>query len=203
MSEQTPIEPIDLTEPLWMQQYGESALWYDRFHRYMLVGSRRSLLGTVRVEEAEKGRLKRSLRVPGSWHKAFAKYRWKERAAAWDEYQRSIDREKWEQRFKELRDAAWEMSQEHLNRHKQMLKVPLFEQTMIRDEGGNPVAVTIKPSRWTYKDIIATSTAIITLGAFAIGDVDAAEQLLETLGYKVYLETNENAGIDEFVTEEV
>ena len=168
----------------------------------MLVGSKRSLLGMVRLEKAEKGVTRRVLRTPGSWDRAFAKYRWRERAAAWDEYQRQINREVWEAHYKELREQAWEMSQEHLKRHEQMMKVPLFEQTMIRDDNGHPVSVTIKPSRWTYKDILATSAAVVTLGGFAIGDVEAASQLLETLGYKVLLEESGSESIDQFVSEE-
>ena len=197
-----PKPPIELTEPIWMQQAGESPLWYDRFHRYMLVGSRRSVIGVVRLEKAEKGGKGRVLKAPGAWDRSKSRFRWAERAAAWDSYQREIDREVWEAHFKELRLSAWEMSQEHLKRHQQMMKVPLFEQTMIRDDNGHPVSVTVLPARWTYKDILATSAAVVTLGGFAIGDVQAAEQLLETLGHKVLLEENGAESIDQFVSEE-
>ena len=196
------LTPVELTEPIWQHQMGESARWYDRFHRYMLVGSRRSLIGIVRLERAEKGGKGRVLKVPGYWNRSFLKYRWRERAAAWDEYQRQINREVWETHYKELRLSAWEMSQQHLARHDQMMKVPLFEQTMIRDDNGHPVSVTIKPSRWNYKDILATSAAVVQLGGFAIGDVEAASQLLETLGYEVYLEEEGSESIDQFVSEE-
>ena len=194
--------PIELTEPIWQHQMGESARWYDRFHRYMLAGSKRSLIGVVRLEKAEKGGKGRVLKVPGAWNRSFARFRWRERAAGWDEYQRQINQEVWEANFKELRESAWEMSKQHLARHEQMMKVPLFEQTMIRDDNGHPVSVTIMPSRWTYKDILATSAAVVTLGGFAIGDVQAAEQLLDTLGYKVLLEENGSERIDQFVSEE-
>ena len=41
----------DFVEPIWVQQPEELDRWYGRFHRYLLMGSRRSLLGCVHEEE--------------------------------------------------------------------------------------------------------------------------------------------------------
>ena len=180
--------PIDLTEPVWMQQPGESTRWYDRFHRYMLAGPKRSLLGCVRAEGAEQGRKGQTKKTPRSWNVAFAKFCWKDRANAWDNHQHSIDREHWDRRYRDLREAAWEMSQKLLDRHNKMLQSPMFEQEVTATNSiGQPTAVTVSPARWVYRDIIATAHAAIELGAFAIGDVQAAEQLLDQMGYIVSL----------------
>jgi hypothetical protein len=152
----------------------------------MLGGAKRSLLGTYRVERAEKGVKRRTLKTPGAWDRAFARFRWRERAAAWDEYQRSIDREHWDRRYRDLREAAWEMSRNLVEHHNRMLTVPLFKrETTATDSSGRPTAVTISPSMWVYRDIIASAHAAIELGAFAIGDVNAAERLLEQMGYVI------------------
>ena len=128
------ISSIDLTEPIWMQQPGESTRWYDRFHRYMLGGPRRSLLGCVRAEGAEQGRKGQTKKTPRSWNVAFAKFCWKDRANAWDNHQHSIDREHWDRRYRDLREAAWEMSQKLLDRHNKMLQSPMFEQEVTATE---------------------------------------------------------------------
>lgn len=193
MSESNSIQ-IDLFEPVWQRQPKESTRWYDRFYRYMVAGPKRSFLGTYNAELAEKGG-KRRTSIPRAWDEAIDRFCWEERATAWDDYQRSIDREKWERRFQELRENAWEMSREHLRRHEQMLKVPLFEQVTTRNDAGNPVAITIKPVKWSYKDLITTSSAVLSLGAFAIGDVQAAEELLGMLGYTVTVD-GESESVD-------
>ncbi len=177
-------------QPTWQRQPGESSRWYDRFHRYMLAGARRSLLGTVNAERVENGQ-KRTSDAARSWRIAFDKYHWLDRAEDWDDYLRLQDRELWEARYKDLRENAWEMSREHLKRHEQMLRLPLFEQTLMRNEHGNTVAVTISPARWSYKDILASAQTVIELGAFAIGDANAAEHLLDQLGYSILLDQSD------------
>jgi hypothetical protein len=71
----------------WDRQRGESNLWYARFERYRLAGPSRSLLGTLNSEMIEKGLLRKT-RVPGAWNRAFERWRWRERAEAWDEQER-------------------------------------------------------------------------------------------------------------------
>jgi hypothetical protein len=71
----------------WDRQPGEPNLWYTRFERYRLAGPSRSLLGTLNSEMLEKG-LPRKARVPGAWNRAFERWRWRDRAEAWDEQER-------------------------------------------------------------------------------------------------------------------
>jgi hypothetical protein len=47
---------------VWQQQPGEPPLWYSRFHRFLLMGARRSLLATYNAEcSAGKGAKKGSV----------------------------------------------------------------------------------------------------------------------------------------------
>ena len=71
-------------EPVWEQQPGEPNLWFGRFCRYKNLGYTRSFVATLNGEEAEKGTGKLSPSLPGAWNNAIAKWRWMERAAAWD-----------------------------------------------------------------------------------------------------------------------
>ena len=65
----------------------EPAMWHSRFERYRTQGPERSLLGAYNAWLAEKGG-KRRTSAPGSWERAFDKWRWKARAEAWDEHER-------------------------------------------------------------------------------------------------------------------
>jgi hypothetical protein len=97
----------------WLQQEGESTLWYNRFKRYRALGPKRSLLAAVEQErgqitalkstnEVQKSTGKRArktkaapshlapvaavkpVQVPGSWKQASIKWSWVERALAFD-----------------------------------------------------------------------------------------------------------------------
>jgi hypothetical protein len=71
----------------WDRQPGETNRWYSRFERYRLAGPGRSLLGTLNHERRDTG-LPKKAKVPGAWNRACARWRWRERAEAWDEQQR-------------------------------------------------------------------------------------------------------------------
>jgi hypothetical protein len=79
----------DLQSP-WERLPGEPARWYTRFERYRLAGPSRSLLATCHAEKAATA-ARRPRCVPGAWAKAAQRWRWKERAEAWDaqEHQRA------------------------------------------------------------------------------------------------------------------
>jgi len=72
---------------LWDRQPGEPNRWFGRFERYRLAGPNRSLLGTVNGKLSDKDATRKA-KVPGSWNRAFAQWRWRQRAEAWDEQER-------------------------------------------------------------------------------------------------------------------
>ncbi len=81
----------DLPPPPWESMPGEPARWYARFERYRLAGPARSLLGTFNAQRADKGMPHRGC-VPGAWAEAARRWRWRERADAWDEEERRQSR---------------------------------------------------------------------------------------------------------------
>ena len=83
----------------WDRLPGESGLWYERFDIYRLAGSGRSLDATYRlVSDRTEGR------AGAVWRKTAEKWRWQERAEAWD----AVEREKLRAEEEERRRAARE-----------------------------------------------------------------------------------------------
>jgi hypothetical protein len=81
----------------WHRLSGEPALWFSRFERYRLTVIGRSV-NAVFQQESKKNENPR-VAAPGGWYEIAKKWRWEERAAAWDaeltnELEREIEREK-------------------------------------------------------------------------------------------------------------
>lgn len=90
----------------WDRHAGEPLLWFDRFERYRLAGSGRSMLAIYNAERQEKaaarGRDFAAARsVPGAWDNNADKWQWKVRAEAWDEAE--VERRRIEFREERLR----------------------------------------------------------------------------------------------------
>jgi len=83
------VDMDDLTHPplAWEQQAGEPNRWYARFERFRLAGPNRSLLSTLNAERQQRG-AKKGKSLPQAWARSVHQWRWRERAQAWDEYQR-------------------------------------------------------------------------------------------------------------------
>lgn len=142
----------DFVEPIWVQQPEELDRWYGRFHRYLLMGSRRSLLGCVHEEEkAAKSPKKPSKTVPGSWKDAFEKWQWRDRAAFWDAWQWQQEEVIWQERRKQWRGQQWELAQRMKERAERMMSFPLTRKTVQEGEGTS----IIEPARWSQRDAIA------------------------------------------------
>lgn len=78
----------------WLRQPGEPLPWFGRFERYRQAGPARTLQGAYEQEQRQQGTPIK--RVPGSWERIAAQWRWKARAAAWDAEQLRLDRERFE-----------------------------------------------------------------------------------------------------------
>jgi len=68
----------------WARREGEPTIWYNRFERYRLMGSNRSMLGVVMAEMGKDGQKRTSQNIPNSWRLNADKWEWKARAEAWD-----------------------------------------------------------------------------------------------------------------------
>lgn len=87
----------------WDRQKGERNLWYDRFHRYLMMGPGRSVLA-VYNEERERRGLTGAKSIPGRWNKAIARWEWRARAQAHDQAEREKERVEYEAERKKQRE---------------------------------------------------------------------------------------------------
>lgn len=76
----------------WDRLPDEPALWFARFDNYRLLGPSRTVERVFREEKGEKGQ------CPSRWHAESKKWRWRERAEAWDASERpTIERQRLEE----------------------------------------------------------------------------------------------------------
>jgi hypothetical protein len=68
----------------WDQQQGESDACYIRYLIYLTIGPARSLTRAYAVYLGQAAQGGEPLLVPGAWKKDCARWKWTERAAAWD-----------------------------------------------------------------------------------------------------------------------
>ena len=155
-----PKPPIELNPdiPPWERQVGENSRWFGRFQAYRLMGSKRSVLGLYKQESEEKVRKsqkksekKQPVSAPGPWYEVFERFRWKERAEAWD-IQRRLEAEKeeqieWLNRRRSLRSREWQHSDRLIEKAQAMLAEPLH--TAKEDDDGNTVKI---PAKWSFRD---------------------------------------------------
>ena len=81
------IAPISGQEPgPWERLPDESGLWYARFTRYRLLGTRRSLRQAYREAKRQEGL--RGLHPGQAWRQAVQRFDWRARAEAWDDAER-------------------------------------------------------------------------------------------------------------------
>lgn len=84
----------------WEQEPSESQKWFSRFERYRLQGPARAVLAAYNAERTEQGtaRERKPAQSPAaSWTEASHRFRWRERAEAWDRHQRALARAAQEQ----------------------------------------------------------------------------------------------------------
>ncbi len=99
----------------WERQPGEPLRWFERFTRYRLMGLNRSIdkvflleIGQKRPKQARNP--KKPERASGTWRDIAQKFKWAERAEAWDlaevEAQRIQDEETFRRELKKHRENA-------------------------------------------------------------------------------------------------
>lgn len=71
-----------------MMEQGESAKWFSRFDRFRLMKPwERSIAAVFHEENSKKLEKTRKNQEPdGTWYKFAQRWKWEERAAAWDKY---------------------------------------------------------------------------------------------------------------------
>ena len=161
-----------MTKP-WDRLPGERNLWYSRFEEYRLMGPNRSMLEVCNRSRDIKGK-NRSVNTSQSFVNAAKKYKWTERAEAWDEEQRRLDREEWEKRRQAQRVEEWEIASKLTEKAKAMLEFPLAKV----EADGQDGPTIIKPARWNMADsarMVETASKLARLSAGMETDVTGLE----------------------------
>lgn len=91
----------------WHRQKGEPSLWYNRFKAYLDMGKDRSINGVYMVlrDGPEKGRISMA-KAPATFYKMPNQWNWKERAAAYDDW--NDEQEAKAERARKVKEAAAE-----------------------------------------------------------------------------------------------
>uniref|UniRef100_A0A832H3J5 Uncharacterized protein n=1 Tax=Oscillatoriales cyanobacterium SpSt-402 TaxID=2282168 RepID=A0A832H3J5_9CYAN len=195
-----PLDPIELQEPLWERQSGESSEWYRRFCRVRNQIGARSVLAAYRQEFEEKGgkgRIPR--RVPGSWERAREHFCWDERFAAWDVYQQEKEDQIWTDRLNELREKGWDLYELLSSKAEAMMRMPFVTQTITSSNGGN--ISTIMATEWNqFRVPLLMLKLAMELGYEAIGDNNKALTLLTRQGFQV-VDPTANLDLSDYLEE--
>lgn len=154
---------------IWLRGKDEPTLWYDRFTIYRRLGSRRSIVATVNVERASKGQDKTD-EIAGAWRINSKKYKWEERATAWDDHRRAQEEFKWEKRQEKIKEQEWDMAQKLIEKATQMLTFPLATTTRETKsvDGKTTEVTTVKPTRWGMSDaarVLKTASELARLSS--------------------------------------
>jgi hypothetical protein len=129
---------------------GEPDEAFEAFTIYLQMGPNRSLMSVGQE-------LVKSRQLLSRWS---ARWKWVERASAWDDHLRAIElkelerrrKQKAERRAKEEEDG-YELAQKVRAKLQEALMFPLSEVEFERDKKG--VTKIIKPARWSYRDLAA------------------------------------------------
>src|SRR5258705_4204690 len=89
--------------PLWERMPDEPSRWFARFEQYRLAGPSRSLLGVFNADKLARGQPKQRC-VSGAWAQAAQRWRWKDRADAWDDRELQLARQAHDEAIREMNE---------------------------------------------------------------------------------------------------
>jgi len=201
---------------VWGRQSEEPLKHFEWFHAFLMLGPGRSLLGAYnafRAKSAEKSQqvVTPAISVSKAWHDACEKWRWRERAAAWDAEQRQKTQEeyerRWAERQKEVQEETWADYVALRDKARLMVKFPLQRVTSSAD-GKTTI---VKPAGWSFDTLVRMMKTKDDMARLACGletqrvklEVDeldeataitAAIAALESLGFRVEPPQGETGG---------
>ena len=148
--EADPAQEADLTQEdhaPWHQQPEETAAAYRAFCSYRDLGAGRSLLSAYNAERQRKGKEK-AKHTPGTWTRWYTVHHWRARAEGYDGHLDQARRREyeatWKARARQIAEDQWALSQQAIEKVRQMLRFPLVEQHTDQATG----AVILKPAKW-------------------------------------------------------
>lgn len=163
----------------WERLPDEPADWFRRFTDYLLLGPSRTLVAVWERDKAAKsaqGSFQPKAKKPSRyWQDMKIKWRWDERAAAYDQAQadakrardeaeRLAEEDRWRARRRKQRDDEWDCRDALLERFKAMMRFPLQAVTTTDPDGRE---VTILPARWSFQTMVQIAEAMSKLGRTA------------------------------------
>jgi len=157
---------------MWERQKGEDGqlepmLWFDRFTDFLHQDAPRSIARMVNEWRDAVGR-PRAKDVPGSWRKQSLRWRWRDRAQAWDVEQRRLRDEQWASREVLRRTRNWDLSEALHEKVNQMLAFPVEQVTTTTGEDGQ-VTQIFNPADWAPKDVARYAEVAAKLAKEATG----------------------------------
>jgi hypothetical protein len=173
--------------PVWERQPGEKKHHYEWFHVWLMLGPSRSLVAAYNTIQAKKGKEKQS-QASGAWHQVFEKWRWRERAAAWDVWQQQQSEERLRERQQALEDRLFTVRERLVEKVEKMLDFPLAKVT----SGGSGGTTIIEPVRWNLNSVARLLAAQKMLG----GESDIVKYIdLSTLSEEQLLRLSKGESI--------
>lgn len=137
----------------WDQQPGESDIAYKTFRRWLLMTPERNVDEAYRKEIDKEYHRKKRVHAPQEIVEA-AKG-WDERAREWDIEQARRDTFYWQAQRREIRTNEYAVSKALMNRAKEMLDWPIYqdEVTETTDDNGQQITIIRKPAKWAFRDV--------------------------------------------------
>jgi hypothetical protein len=139
-------------QAIWERSPNEPTRWYARFRMYLFQGPSRSLVAVYRTILEQQGADRRGKKplhqvetVPHAWTLATKKYQWAERAAAFDQSERERKDREWETAREVEREAELLLAQAMRDKARQLLELPVLQESIKRDKDGAVIAYQLVP----------------------------------------------------------
>lgn len=164
---------LDPTKMDWTRQIGEPTLWFERFQRYLQMGTKRSFNALYREELVKQGKPSYAVKsIPASWQRMSRRWEWESRAELYDQFVLEEAQEKYESDRRELLQAQIELSKAMMKKSKDMLDTPLHRRKVV-DEDGKSTTI-ILPTQWNFGDATNLAQTGVKMGrqALQVGDED-------------------------------
>mgnify|MGYP000169624648 CR=1 FL=1 len=156
----------------WDMQPDEPVLWFGRFELYRRMGPDRSVLAIYQQSRANKGKERLATYIPGAWTQMANRWKWRERAEAWDRHQQAIARQE-EEELLPVRRKAW-LEQFRLLQTKAMDRIrPMIPSELRPKEALDMLVEGVKYERLALgePDTIAKTKSEVAIGQAVAGPI--------------------------------